>query len=150
MADAPSDKPKSAPAETPVGRREALVRLASTGLVLGAGTVATKVFYDQGGFGFAAAQGARQVVLKLGAKGAIVSPSADAARSTVPGHRVNAVDATGAGDCFSGNLLARLAAGDDLLSAARFANAAAALTVQGFGAVASLPRADQVRASGWL
>ncbi len=61
MADAPSDKPKSAPAEAPVSRREALVRLASTGLVLGAGSVATKVFYDQGGFGFAAAQGARQV-----------------------------------------------------------------------------------------
>ncbi len=96
------------------------------------------------------AQGARQVVLKLGAEGAIVSPAADTARCTVAGHRVPAVDATGAGDCFSGNLLARLAAGDDLCSAARFANAAAALTVQGFGAVASLPRAEQVQASGWL
>ncbi len=99
-------------------------------------------------------QGARQVVLKLGADGAIVSssvsPAADAARSTVAGHRVTAVDATGAGDCFSGNLLARLAAGDSLQAAAHYANAAAALTVQGFGAVASLPHAADVQASGWL
>ena len=96
------------------------------------------------------AQGARQVVLKLGAEGAIVSPAVGAARSTVPGHRVDAVDATGAGDCFSGNLLARLAAGDSLEAAAHYANVAAALTVQGFGAVASLPRAADVHASGLL
>jgi 2-dehydro-3-deoxygluconokinase len=111
-------------------------------------------------------QGARQVVLKLGAEGAIVSTSASTAvspsvspatshaikaeSSTVAGHRVTAVDATGAGDCFSGNLLARLAAGDSLQAAAHYANAAAALTVQGFGAVASLPRAADVHASGWL
>ena len=96
------------------------------------------------------AQGARQVVLKLGAEGALVSHAADATRSTVRGHSVTAVDATGAGDCFSGNLLARLAAGDSLLAAAQYANAAAALTVQGFGAVASLPRAADVHASGLL
>ena len=53
------------------------------------------------------------------------------------------VDATGAGDCFCGNLLARLARGDTLFDAARYANAAAAFAVQGFGAVAPLamPRA---------
>jgi 2-dehydro-3-deoxygluconokinase len=55
------------------------------------------------------------------------------------------VDATGAGDCFAGNLLARLAAGDALPEAARYANAAAALAVQGHGAVAPLPRPDAVR-----
>jgi uncharacterized protein (DUF362 family) len=60
MADAPKD-PSPARSETSVTRREALVRLAQTGLVLGAGTVATKALYDGGGFGFAAAQGARQV-----------------------------------------------------------------------------------------
>jgi 2-dehydro-3-deoxygluconokinase len=96
------------------------------------------------------AQGARQVVLKLGAEGALVSHAADATRSTVQGHNVTAVDATGAGDCFSGNLLARLAKGDSLLAAAHYANAAAALTVQGFGAVASLPHAADVHASGLL
>jgi 2-dehydro-3-deoxygluconokinase len=59
---------------------------------------------------------------------------------------VKAIDATGAGDCFAGNLLARLALGDDLTTAARYANAAAALSVQGFGAVAPLPLPKAVHA----
>jgi 2-dehydro-3-deoxygluconokinase len=88
--------------------------------------------------------GAGLVVLKLGAAGAIVS--AGGARTSLPGHRVAAVDATGAGDCFAGAFLARIAAGDDALDAARYANAAAALATTGFGAVAPLPRPDAVRA----
>jgi 2-dehydro-3-deoxygluconokinase len=87
--------------------------------------------------------GAKQVVLKLGSEGALVSDGQR--REMVAGHRVDVVDATGAGDCFCGNLLARIALGDSLFDAARYANAAAAIAVQGFGAVAPLPRADQVR-----
>jgi 2-dehydro-3-deoxygluconokinase len=90
------------------------------------------------------AQGAGTVALKLGAEGALVSDSVR--REQVPGHVVSLVDATGAGDCFCGNLLARMARGSDVFDAARYANAAAALAVQGFGAVAPLPRADQVAA----
>ena len=89
------------------------------------------------------AAGARTVVVKLGAEGCVVSDGQR--RERIHGHRVQAVDATGAGDCFSGNLLARLAAGDDVVAAARYANAAAALAVQGWGAVAPLPRPDAVR-----
>ena len=90
------------------------------------------------------AAGARQILLKLGSDGVMV---ADAARRVhVPGYPVNAVDATGAGDCFAGSLLARLAAGDDLVAAARYANAAAALTTTGFGAVAPIPAPQQVQA----
>ena len=62
----------------------------------------------------------------------------------IPGHMVQAVDATGAGDCFAGNLLARLSAGDDLWAATAYANAAAALSVQGYGAVAPLPTREAV------
>jgi 2-dehydro-3-deoxygluconokinase len=65
----------------------------------------------------------------------------------VPGRSVALVDATGAGDCFDGNLLARLALGDDLAAAVRYANTAASLAVQGFGAVAPLPTAQQVAAA---
>jgi 2-dehydro-3-deoxygluconokinase len=88
--------------------------------------------------------GAKQVVLKLGGEGAVVSDGSR--RERIAGHRVQVVDATGAGDCFAGNLLARIALGDSLFDAARYANAAAALAVQGFGAVAPLPRPEQVRA----
>jgi 2-dehydro-3-deoxygluconokinase len=90
------------------------------------------------------ALGAPQVVLKLGEHGALVSNGAR--RQTIAGHAVKLVDATGAGDCFCGNLLARLAMGDDLFAATRYANQAAALSVQGFGAVAPLPTRDQVLA----
>lgn len=88
--------------------------------------------------------GARHVFLKLGAEGVIVSDGAR--RERLAAHRVNAVDATGAGDCFAGCALARIAAGDSIWDAARYANAAAALATTGFGAVAPLPRPDAVRA----
>jgi 2-dehydro-3-deoxygluconokinase len=88
--------------------------------------------------------GARHVFLKLGPEGVIVSDGAR--RERLAGHRVDAVDATGAGDCFAGSALARIAAGDSIWDAARYANAAAALATTGFGAVAPLPRPDAVRA----
>jgi 2-dehydro-3-deoxygluconokinase len=87
--------------------------------------------------------GAKAVLLKLGPEGVLVSDGAK--RERVPGYKVQAVDATGAGDCFCGACLARLAAGDNLWDAARYANAAAALSTTGFGAVAPLPRPDAVR-----
>ncbi len=88
------------------------------------------------------AVGAKTVVLKLGEKGAIVSN--DERSGLVTGRKVPLVDATGAGDCFCGNLLARVALGDDVFQAAIYANAAAALSVQGYGAVDPLPSAHQV------
>ena len=83
------------------------------------------------------------IVLKMGAEGALIDDGAS--RRLIPGRRVAAVDATGAGDCFCGNLLARLSAGDDLVAATRWANAAASLAVQRWGAVESLPTAVRVR-----
>lgn len=88
--------------------------------------------------------GAAQVALKLGASGALVSD--EQRRARIPGLQVPVVDATGAGDCFCGNLLARIARGESILDAARYANAAASLAVQGFGAVAPLPRRRDVEA----
>ena len=88
--------------------------------------------------------GAPIVVLKLGADGCWVSQRGGVTK--LPPYRVTPVDATGAGDCFAGTPLARLAAGDDLIAAARAANVAAALSTLGVGAVAPLPRWDQVRA----
>ena len=52
--------------------------------------------------------GARAVLLKLGSAGVLASDGTR--RERIPGHRVDAVDATGAGDCFCGTCLARLAA----------------------------------------
>jgi 2-dehydro-3-deoxygluconokinase len=84
------------------------------------------------------------VLLKCGADGCIVATRDS--RTRIPAHRVKAVDATGAGDTFAGALLARLLAGDDPVTAARYANAAAALSTTGYGAVAPIPREVTVRA----
>ena len=91
------------------------------------------------------AQGARLVVLKMGADGALASNGQKHQRFAARAATVR--DATGAGDCFCGNLLARLAKGDDLFHATKYANTAAALSVQGFGAVNPMPRSDSVFAA---
>jgi 2-dehydro-3-deoxygluconokinase len=90
------------------------------------------------------AAGARRIVLKLGRLGAVLDDGTQ--RIAVAPHAVDAVDATGAGDCFAGNFLARLLAGDAPPAAVRWANVAAALATTGFGAVQPLPGPDQVRA----
>jgi 2-dehydro-3-deoxygluconokinase len=87
-------------------------------------------------------RGAPSVVLKLGRDGCLASDGGR--RQLWPGERVDALDATGAGDCFDGAFIARIVAGDDVFTAARFANAAAALATTGYGAVAPLPRTDDV------
>jgi 2-dehydro-3-deoxygluconokinase len=89
--------------------------------------------------------GARRVALKLGSQGCLVSDGQT--RTEIAARAVPVMDATGAGDCFGGCLLARLVAGDPLVKAARYASAAAGLAVQGFGAVAPLPRPAAVHAA---
>ncbi len=87
-------------------------------------------------------QGAKTVVLKLGPVGSLVSDGTGCVE--IAAHAVDAVDATGAGDCFDGSYLARLAAGADPASAARWASAAAALATTGYGAVDPLPTPDRI------
>lgn len=87
--------------------------------------------------------GAATAIVKRGGKGALVATGDK--REEIAGHAVNAVDATGAGDTFAGAFLARRLAGDDAFAAARYANAAAALKTEGYGAVAPIPRPEAVR-----
>ena len=92
--------------------------------------------------------GVQIIALKLGAAGCYVVTAAEPERRTlVDRHTVKAIDATGAGDCFGGAFVARLAAGDDPVAAARYANVAAALSTTGYGAVAPIPREAEVRAA---
>ena len=86
---------------------------------------------------FYLALGPSIVALSLGADGVLVAHGAQ--REHIAGHAVAALDATAAGDTFDGALLSQLAVGNDVFSAARHANAAAALSTTGFGAVAPMP-----------
>ncbi len=67
-------------------------------------------------------------LVRTGATGCVVAVRG-AAPVTVAGFAVDVVDTTGAGDAHTGVFLAALSRGADPLSAARTANAAAALTV---------------------
>jgi ribokinase len=62
----------------------------------------------------------------------------------VLGLKVKAVDTTGAGDCFVGALACKLACGSTLDKAITFANKAAAISVQRFGAGPSMPTVTDI------
>jgi len=68
------------------------------------------------------------VIVRIGAGGCVVAESVDHS-VVVPGFVVESVDSNGAGDCHVGALAAMLAAGRPPLEAARWANAAAAISV---------------------
>jgi ribokinase len=89
-------------------------------------------------------QGARHVVVKLGARGALlVTPELHHHWPALP---AEVVDTTAAGDAWNGAFAVALAEGQDLLAAGRFANAAAALSVTRPGAQPSLPTRSEVDA----
>ena len=64
--------------------------------------------------------------------------------SLIPAFQVNPVDATAAGDAFTGGLAHARASGKDLEDAIRFANAVAALAVTKMGAQPSMPVREDV------
>lgn len=88
--------------------------------------------------------GARIVALTLGSAGALIATGEE--RLRLAPHPVDCLDATGAGDTFGGAFLSAHLRGADPFAAGRFANAAAALSTTGFGAVAPMPKHSEVEA----
>jgi ribokinase len=86
--------------------------------------------------------GARCVIAKLGAAGAI-AVSRDG-EWVWPGHPVQAVDTTAAGDAWNGAFAVALAEGRDLQEAGAFASAAAAISVTRPGAQPSMATRNEV------
>jgi ribokinase len=89
------------------------------------------------------AKGLRGVVLKRGGEGAYVAVASGRADWVKP-FKVDAIDTVAAGDCFNGAFAVALLEGKDPWSAARFANAAAAICVTRKGAAASMPSRAEV------
>lgn len=88
--------------------------------------------------------GAKVVALTLGHEGSLVATSERRER-LVP-IAVDCIDATGAGDCYDGAFLAQYIRTGDAFAAGAYANVAAALSTQGYGAVAPVPRRAEVEA----
>jgi ribokinase len=88
------------------------------------------------------ARGVQNVIITLGARGAFVAGGQG--RGLVSGFKVKPVDTTAAGDVFNGTLAVALAEGRTLLESARFASAAAAISVTRLGAQTSAPKRDEI------
>lgn len=87
-------------------------------------------------------KGVKKVLITLGEKGVFISD--DDKDEILPAFHVNAVDTTGAGDAFNGGFITALAEGKDEWEAAKFANAAAALSVQKLGTTPSMPARKEI------
>ncbi len=85
--------------------------------------------------------GARQVVIKMGARGCLWMDRQGSFAE--PAFDVPVVDTTGAGDCFVAGFLASLWRGSGVREAAQRANAVAAFSVQSLGAVTGVRGWDE-------
>lgn len=87
-------------------------------------------------------KGIDTVIITMGAMGAFVLH--ENKHSMIPGHNVNVVDTTAAGDVFSGALVVALSENRTIEDAVRFACKAAAISVTRLGAQASAPYRKEV------
>ena len=85
---------------------------------------------------------AGKVIMTVGKEGVVYGDGDDVVH--VSGFTVSAVDTTGAGDTFNGAFAAARCDGLPLKEAVRFANAAAALSVQKIGAQGGMPWRSEV------
>jgi ribokinase len=87
-----------------------------------------------------------RLIVTLGAAGSVLyEAGSEVDRIAAP--RVSAVDSTGAGDTFCGAFATAIAEGMPFVEAARFATAAATLSVQSIGAVPSVPTRAAISAA---
>ncbi len=84
----------------------------------------------------------QSIIVTLGAKGLLCIQGDNTIH--LDGIKVDAVDTTGAGDCFTGSLAVGLYENMPLEEALLFANTAASLSVQKLGASASMPYRSDV------
>jgi ribokinase len=83
------------------------------------------------------------VCVTLGKRGVVAL--VDSEPLIIPGRGVEAIDTTGAGDCFVGAVAAQLANGKSVRDALETANVAASICVQRMGAAPSMPTAAEVK-----
>lgn len=87
-------------------------------------------------------KGLKQIIVTLGEAGALYISNSLCHKFEA--HRVNAIDPTGAGDCFNGALTFMLANDKSMNESIEFAMSAAALSVTKSGAINSLPSLTEV------
>lgn len=91
------------------------------------------------------ARGVKNVIITLGARGVYFANHET--RNMVGGYKVKAIDTTGAGDTFNGGFVSALALGEDIISAIRFGQKTAAISVTRLGTQTSMPYRDEILAT---
>jgi ribokinase len=86
--------------------------------------------------------GAKTAIITMGKRGAMLVDSSSS--ELIPAFVVDAVDATAAGDAFTGGLAYAIACGKSVREAIQFGNAVAAITVTRMGAQPSMPTKDEL------
>ena len=87
-------------------------------------------------------RGVGNIIVTMGSKGSLICRDGETA--FVAARKVEAVDTTGAGDCYCGSLCVALSEGKDLKAAAEFATKASAISVQRPGAQNAMPYRDEI------
>ena len=83
-----------------------------------------------------------KIIVTLGGDGAAYYDGTKIVK--VPGFKTKAVDTTGAGDTFNGAFAHAITAGKTIEAAVQFANIAASLSVEKFGAQGGMPQIEKV------
>jgi ribokinase len=89
------------------------------------------------------AKGIETVIITLGSRGSYVANKD--IKKRVPSFKVKPIDTTGAGDIYNGALAVALAKGKSILEAARYANAAGAISSTKLGAQPSAPTRKEIK-----
>ncbi|HVY21523.1 MAG TPA: sugar kinase [Bauldia sp.] len=89
--------------------------------------------------------GPKIVAMTLGSEGALIATKEK--RERIAPRPTKLVDATGAGDMFTGAFLAEYLRTGEPFAAGRYANVAAALSTEGYGAVGPMPKRAAVEAA---
>ena len=88
-------------------------------------------------------KGVKNVIITLGENGSLFINKDKTA--IVHAIRVKAIDTTAAGDSYIGALVTAMSKGKDILEAMKFASKCSAITVTRKGAIASLPKIDEIK-----
>jgi len=87
-------------------------------------------------------KGTKSIVITMGSQGVFATTGEE--ERFIPSVEVEAIDATGAGDAFSGALATAIAEGKGFFEAVEFANTAAALSVTKIGTAPAMPSRDEI------
>ena len=86
-------------------------------------------------------KGVETAVITMGENGTVICGKE--IRKYIETPKVNAIDTTGAGDIFSGSLMAALAEGKELIEAVKYANIAASISVTKMGVYEATPTKEE-------